>query len=281
MATPVNWDVVLAAMHAWVVGGSGLSDQKVVYGQQDAPRPEFPAITMRIANITELGSSWLDYAHVPLVFSALAVTAVDVAANTLTCALHARVTGDGPVRVASTGTVPPALTVNTDYWVVRVDANTIKLATSFANAMAAVPVVVDLTGAGTGSITIVATSSTVRAGQEMEAISRTLLRVTLELHCHGEPIVGNTMAVALLQRVRGRRELPSQQAILEAANLALQDVERVRAIIGTRDDFLFEPRAYLDVHMNLAVEESEAVTIIERVTGTNQIADPDQPFAVP
>jgi PKD repeat protein len=61
----------------------------------------------------------------------------------------------------------------------------------------------------------------------------------------------------------------------------LQDVERVRAILGTRDDFLFEPRAYLDVYILIPIEEGEDLTIIDRVIATNQILDPDEDFEIP
>lgn len=275
MAT--DWDAITNAMHAWVVAGSGLSDQKVVWGQQDAPRPEYPAITLRIANISELGAMGLVYEPNPLVFADKTVTAIDVVANTFTVPAHALITADGPISVDSLGVLPGGVVVDLDYWVIVVDANTLKLATSFANARAGVAV--DVLSTGVGSVVLSSTPSSLRAGEELKAVSRGLVRATLELRAHGEPVIGNTMAVALLQRVRTRRELLSQQAILEVADVVCQNVERVRAIQGSRDDVLFEPRAYLDCHLTFTVEEHEYVTIIARVLGTNQIIG--EPFEVP
>lgn len=277
----VDWDVVLAAMHDWVVAGSGLSDQNVVWGQQDAPRPAAPAITLRISNIAEFGPTWLDTIDNPHVFADITITAVSAVADTLTSVAHARLTGDGPVRVTSTGTVPGGLTAGTNYWVVKTTADAFKLATTFQNAMATVPTTIDITSAGTGTIKLVDTADTLRVGQEILNVSRCMLRVTLELRCHAATVISGEMAVALLQRVRTRREWPSQQALLTAANISLQDVDRIIAVSGTRDDFLFEPRAHLLVHMTVPVEEGEGGRIIARVLLTDQIPEPDVEFAVP
>ncbi len=275
MAT--DWDAITNAMHAWVVACSGLSDQKVVWGQQDAPRPEAPAITLRISNISELGSVGLVYEPNPLVFADKVVTAIDVAANTFTIAVHGLVTADGPISVDSLGVLPGGLVDATDYWVIVVDANTLQLATSFARARAGLAV--DLLSTGVGTVVFSSTPSSLRAGEELKAVSRGHVRASLELRAHSEPLIGNAMAVALLQRVRTRRELPSQQEILEVANVVCQGAERVRAIQGSRDDVLFEPRAYMDCYLTFTVDESEYITIIERVLGTNEILGED--FEVP
>jgi microcystin-dependent protein len=56
------------------------------------------------------------------------------------------------VRVSSTGTIIGGLAVNTDYYVIVVNANTIKLATTRANAIAGTAI--NLTSQGTGTHTI-------------------------------------------------------------------------------------------------------------------------------
>lgn len=48
---------------------------------------------------------------------------------------HGLATGDG-VYLTTTGALPTGLTANTRYWVIKVDANTFRLATSLANALA-------------------------------------------------------------------------------------------------------------------------------------------------
>lgn len=52
-----------------------------------------------------------------------------------TLASHGMATGDG-VYLTTTGALPTGLSVNTRYWVIRIDANTFSLATSLANALA-------------------------------------------------------------------------------------------------------------------------------------------------
>ncbi len=60
-------------------------------------------------------------------------------------------TGDGPVRFLSTGTLPGGIGATTEYWIIKVDSDTIKLATTRANALAGAPVV-NLTATGSGTI---------------------------------------------------------------------------------------------------------------------------------
>lgn len=62
------------------------------------------------------------------------------------------------VQVASTGTLPTGLSAATDYYIIRASSTTIKFATSQANANAGTAI--DLTGAGTGVITMTYTNST-------------------------------------------------------------------------------------------------------------------------
>lgn len=79
----------------------------------------------------------------------LAVT-FDHPTDTLTIAAHGLVTGDGPGALRNVGgALPAALAALTDYWIYRVDANTVKLATSSANALAGVTVAFADNGSGT------------------------------------------------------------------------------------------------------------------------------------
>ncbi len=83
------------------------------------------------------------------------ITAVNTTANTLTLEDHALNTG-ARVWFASTGTLPAPLTdtpvppddASADYFAIRIDADTIKLATTRANADAGTAI--DITTAGTG-----------------------------------------------------------------------------------------------------------------------------------
>jgi len=59
---------------------------------------------------------------------------------------HGFYTGDGPIRL--TGTLPAALSLTTEYWVIRSGANTFQLASSRANALAGTPVAFATDGSG-------------------------------------------------------------------------------------------------------------------------------------
>lgn len=66
-----------------------------------------------------------------------------------TATAHGYATGDGPVRLTTTDTLPSPLSTSTSYYAIRVDADTLKWATSVVNAEAGTAV--DITDAGTGT----------------------------------------------------------------------------------------------------------------------------------
>ena len=83
------------------------------------------------------------------------------ATEIFTAVAHGFVTGDGPVQVSNAGgALPAGLTAATDYWIIVIDANTFKLATSLANALAGTNLLI--TTDGTGVQTLADTASTER-----------------------------------------------------------------------------------------------------------------------
>lgn len=77
-------------------------------------------------------------------------TDVDATDNEITMTAHGAVTGYGPVRFTLQGdasALPAGLAVSTDYWLIVVDENTVKVASSFANALAGTAI--DITDIGT------------------------------------------------------------------------------------------------------------------------------------
>jgi hypothetical protein len=109
-------------------------------------------------------SAALLYAAVghPLVYADNALTSVDHTAETLTKVAHGLVTGDGPIQLTTSDTLPAGLATATNYWVIKSTDDVIKLAASRADSLAATPVVVTFTSNGTGTHTIVDTASTER-----------------------------------------------------------------------------------------------------------------------
>jgi len=82
------------------------------------------------------------------------LTAGNITANTITIAAHGYITG---TKINLTGGSLPTGLSATAYWVIKVDAATLKLATSLANAMAGTAV--DITADGAGTLTPVAAGS--------------------------------------------------------------------------------------------------------------------------
>lgn len=95
----------------------------------------------------------------PLVVADAAFTAANT--DIITSAAHGLLTGDGPLRVSTAGVLPGGLAAATDYWFIKIDANTGYLAASLANALEGSRV--DILDAGTGVHTYsdVATTSRV------------------------------------------------------------------------------------------------------------------------
>jgi len=77
--------------------------------------------------------------------------AVDTLNDQVTVTGHNLQTGFGPVRLTTPGTIPPGLSATVNYWLIVVNDNTLKFATSKANAL--LGTAVDITGAGSGTFT--------------------------------------------------------------------------------------------------------------------------------
>ena len=88
------------------------------------------------------------------------VDTVDATDNEFDIASHAYVTGDGPVRLTTTGALPAGLAIATDYWVIVMGAGAISLADSWERAMNGVEI--DMGAGSSGTHTIVDTTATKR-----------------------------------------------------------------------------------------------------------------------
>jgi hypothetical protein len=97
------------------------------------------------ANATAVQKTWTD-------------TDVNTGTDRITVTSHGFVTGDR-VLISSANTLPTGVTAG-EYWVIRIDANTIQLATSLANALAGTAV--DITAAGSSTSRICQADYTVR-----------------------------------------------------------------------------------------------------------------------
>ena len=142
----------LVGFTAKVVTDDGAGDgsmlfQHQVLGPVDAPVAYDGTVNDDVA----AGFTITDPATTPYV-----ATTVDITANTITMTAHGLETG-AIVKVSSDGTQPAPLELTpTVYYVIKVDANTIKLATSAANALAGTAVDITSIGADGNTHTLTA-----------------------------------------------------------------------------------------------------------------------------
>lgn len=99
---------------------------------------------------------------------AAAAASWNITTNRATLTAHGYQTGDGPLQLTTTTTLPAGLSLATDYWIYVVDANTVSFCTSHAFAtrrkqsplggadqgLVDDPIVVDFTTQGTGTHTV-------------------------------------------------------------------------------------------------------------------------------
>lgn len=116
------------------------------------------ATALAACSVTGTGSdAQVTTAATPLVGGLAAE--LDVDANTITIPTHGLVTGVKG-QLTTTGTLPTGLSLATDYFVIKVDASTIKFATSLANAVAGTAVNITADGTASAVHTFTSTTST-------------------------------------------------------------------------------------------------------------------------
>jgi len=276
----IDYLVVQRALGEWVLAGSGLPVGQVYWDGQNGKRQPGPAISMRLMSTDVYGRDWLDHDVNHISFGPLTITAVDTATGRLTITNHGLSTGDGTIQFDSTGAPPAPLVVGKNYYVVVDDANTVRIAAKFTDAMngqpsAPAPIVIAPFGdSGTGTTTLSSTPDTMRAGREIIFKARGQRICYLTLQCHAKDGVGMEMALSILSAIQARRPLPSQRDILYAAKIAIQDIGQVRPVrMGGQviNAATFEPRAVLDIKLGLASTVTEYGTIIERADITNEV----------
>ncbi len=267
------------ALVDWVRAGTGLDEDHVYFAQQEPDEiPAGPRVTINELTRPTIGVDWLKRERNPLDLADDVIEAVDVGLNTLTLTGHAYVTGDGPVQGVGAA-LPGGLAENTDYWVIVDGPNTIRLARRFLDAVAATPVAIDLTSAGSGTRTIVTTAESLRRGEEIEYIAGGSRELVISLQCFagvtagevGAP-VGASSPRAFLEGLRTKSPLPSVRAPLRGAGLGLSWFGPVRDIGRGLDATIFEPRAQADVVFHVQAEAREYGTIIETAEVDNELS---------
>jgi len=257
------------AIQAWIVAGSGLASDHVTWAGQTAPRPTGEFISMRLTMLNLTGRDFFERTDNIVVVASQAITAVSTIAGTLTIPAHGLVTGQGPLVLG--GTPPAPLALLTSYWPVVVDANTIKVASSFPNAIATVPTTIVLTGTGTAPT--IAGPLSVLPGAEVIQKLRGPRQAMLTLQCFaGAPTggapTGTTSPFSILNDAITSYALESRSNALNAAGIGIGHVESIKAIDGIVNTTRFEPRAVATVFLHLASELVETSTYIQTVNAT-------------
>jgi hypothetical protein len=259
----IDWTTIMSAIRAWVVGGSGLPDTAVFWKDGKLARPTAPFIEL---GIIEIGQPAHDYISKELnIFTFTPITVVaDVPGNRFTAVAHGMLTGDGPVRLTTTGTAPTPFVTATDYWIIKLDADHFRLANTFVHAMAATPLA--LTGAGTGTIQVVG-NSTLRAGIEIKRTAKGIRECTLEMQCFA-PEGSVHVAQQILTDVQAALTLYTQP--LNIAGVGMSDVgvatttSSVKILEGRRGSIL-EPRAICEMSFFADSSISDFTTFIQTV----------------
>src|SRR5262245_47554038 len=127
----------VSSMEAGFPGLLGDARRKVIASRVNEEASAEMRYGIMVKEGANLGGALLMSAtFVALVVPDFVFTATN-ATETFTKTNHGLQTGDGPVQVSNAGGgLPAGLTAATDYWVIRTGANTFKLATSLANALA-------------------------------------------------------------------------------------------------------------------------------------------------
>ena len=253
----VDWATIEAAIHNWVRIGADVAAERVIWDYEGGKRPPVPYVEMSIADVQRIGHDWRECTANPLTFTDITVTA-DPGTDELDATSHNLLTGDGPVRVTSTLTVPGGLAALTDYWIRKIDADNFKLSTTFVNAMNGVTI--DITSAGTGVIKVVDTAETERQGQELTVSARGMRTAVLVLQAFGAPGIGEGATPILVDVVAA---LALHEYALDQAGIGVGEVGPVQLIEGRRGGIL-EPRARVEVVIHFGSELEAFETYIAR-----------------
>lgn len=267
----ISWSTIQTAILSWVRTSSGFSNENVFWSQDKRPFPGTPYINMRISVATKRGLDWVTSEHNPLVIPDDIIEVVDDVDNTLTLTNHGLQTADGPVRFVSSGTLPGGIVALTDYWIIRISANEISLASTFHNAYDLIGI--DITSPGSGVITLQDTDETVRYGEEIKRSHQGTRDCRLTLECVGGTPKGVGMPIAVLEHVLSSTELDSVITGLSAAGVGIISSEPISSNDGYIGSTLYEPRAQLRIRIFVPSEVVEYSTFVDSVELTNQVTN--------
>lgn len=261
----IPFTTVEDALITWVK--AALPGEVVIWGEQLGPRPPDRFVCITLDDADGVGVDWIDYEPNPLVLADDVVEVVDAAANTLKLTAHAYRTGDGPVQLTTGGTLPAPLQPATNYWVIVVDVDHVKLAATHVGANHGTAI--DLTDVGVGAATIKTVAASRRNGQEVKRIARGPRVATFSLQVLLADAVGDKRGLAMLSDVRAYYRL--QAADMQAAGVSVLSFGRARSIGTKGGSSQFEPRSTMDVQLSLSSVVEGVCGVIEAVEVTDNV----------
>ncbi len=151
--------VLIPFSHAANADGGAVATK--IYG----PSKPFVVDAVKYINVTGLAEHASNYGIVaiqkPQVIADDVVNTVDTANDELEFDTpHAYETGDGPLRLTTTGGAPAGLATGVDYFAIRSGTNAVKFATTLDNALRGTAI--NITDAGTGVHTVIDQATTRR-----------------------------------------------------------------------------------------------------------------------
>lgn len=157
-------------------------------------------------------------------------SAVNVTDNTLTISSHGLITGVKFALSINSGSLP-AGTSATNYFAIAVDSNTVKLATSYANAVAGT--VVDITDQGTADKTITLTPTTAAATMKLQCSNdagtwHDISGATQDLATSGTKLWDSSMTASMPKGVSYLRAVTTQTSGTGLFDIVVRGIAKER-----------------------------------------------------
>ena len=274
----IDFTGIKAAIHAWIVGGSGLAPSHCLWDFRGGERPTAPWISLSILNIEQPAHDWVTVEDNLLTAMIPAgphtITSVSTVDGQMEMAGHPFVTGDGPVKLHSTGTDYPApFDVDSLAWIIRSDDDHIQLTDTFQKTGGnyvgnpVTPIIPTTTGSG---LSLLMQSNAVRAGIEITRRARGVRVVNFRLQCFGADKSG-TQPVEILTDIVATLPLYVYQLDLAGvgmSSLGVADVENGVKMVEGRRGGVLEPRAVLEMSAYVGSEAVGTIGRIDRVQVT-------------
>lgn len=159
----------------------------------------------------------------PFAFADITLTSVTHATNLLTKTGHGLNTGDGPLHFTAGTTYPTGLDSTTEYWFIKIDNDTGKLATSLENALLGTPV--DFSTAGSGTLKLI----------DVELSTNLTQRIAWSTHDGLLGLAGDG-AIAVDSGKGYSKRIPHSPRVMAYALVATLDTDTVWASISPIQD---------------------------------------------